>query len=99
MSQVEEMKLEAILSRENLKRAWAAVKRNDGAAGVDRKTIHDTKAHLKQHWPGIREKVVNGSYQQQQCEQSRYPKQVVEAACSASRRYKTGCCNKRSIKY
>jgi len=63
MSSMEEVKLEAILSQENLKRAWAAVKRNDGAAGVDRKTILDTKAHLKQHWPGIREKILNGSYQ------------------------------------
>lgn len=63
MSQMEEAKLEAVLSQENLKRAWAAVKRNDGAAGVDRKTIDDTKAHLKRHWPGIREKLLNGSYQ------------------------------------
>lgn len=63
MSQMEEVKLEAVLSQENLKRAWAAVKRNDGAAGVDRKTIDDTKAHLKRHWPGIREKLLNGSYQ------------------------------------
>lgn len=63
MSQMDEVKLEAILSQENLKRAWAAVKRNEGAAGVDRKTIYDTKAHLKRHWPGIREKILNGSYQ------------------------------------
>lgn len=63
MSQMEEVKLEAILSPQNLKKAWAAVKRNDGAAGVDRKTIDDTKAHLKQHWPGIREKIANGNYQ------------------------------------
>lgn len=63
MSQVEEVKLEAVLSQENLKRAWAAVKRNEGAAGVDGKTIHATQTHLKQHWPGIREKLLNGSYQ------------------------------------
>ena len=63
MSQMEEVKLEAVLTQENLKRAWAAVKRNDGAAGVDRKTIDDTKAHLKRHWPGIRDKLLNGSYQ------------------------------------
>lgn len=63
MSHMEEVKLEAILAQDNMKRAWAAVKRNDGAAGVDRKMILDTKAHLKRHWPGIREKLLNGSYQ------------------------------------
>ena len=63
MSYREAVKLEVILSPENLKRAWAAVKRNDGAAGVDRKTIADTEAHLKQHWPGIREKIMTGNYQ------------------------------------
>ena len=63
MSQMEEVELEAILSQENLKRAWAAVKRNDGAAGVDRKTIQDTQVHLKQHWAGIREKILTGNYQ------------------------------------
>jgi group II intron reverse transcriptase/maturase len=60
---MEEVKLEAILLPENLKRAWAAVKRNEGGAGVDGKTIHETKAHLKQHWPSIREKLLNGTYQ------------------------------------
>lgn len=67
MSTMEERKtevtLETILSPHNLKRAWAAVKRNDGAAGVDRKTIQGTKLHLKQHWPSIREKLVTGHYQ------------------------------------
>ena len=63
MSTMKEAKLEAILSQENLQRAWAAVERNDGAAGVDRKTIDDTKTHLKQHWPGIREKIMTGNYQ------------------------------------
>lgn len=56
-------RLEAILSRENMQRAWAAVKRNDGAAGVDRLTIAATEAHLKTHWPGIREKLLAGDYQ------------------------------------
>jgi len=63
MSQMERVNLESILSQENLKEAWAAVKRNDGAAGVDRKTIQDTKAHLKVHWPDIREKILTGNYQ------------------------------------
>lgn len=54
--------LEAILAQENLKAAWAAVERNDGAAGVDRKSVKDTKTHLKRHWPDIREKLRSGEY-------------------------------------
>lgn len=57
------VELEEVLSRENLLAAWAAVERNDGAAGVDRKTVEATRAHLQQHWPGIREKLYAGSYQ------------------------------------
>lgn len=62
MSETEEVKLEAVLSRENLEAAWRAVKSNGGSAGVDRKTIPATAAHLKTHWPGIREKLLTGAY-------------------------------------
>lgn len=63
MSTKEEVKLEAVITRENLEAAWSAVKSNDGAAGVDRKTIKETAAHLKRHWEGIRDKLMNGEYQ------------------------------------
>ena len=63
MSNTKAVRLEAVLSRENLLAAWAAVKRNDGSAGVDRKTIEATQTHLKRHWAGIREKLLNGTYQ------------------------------------
>jgi len=62
MSDTAEVTLEAVLSRGNLVRAWKAVKRNGGAAGVDRKTIDATWSHLKQHWAGIREKLLAGTY-------------------------------------
>lgn len=55
-------KLEQILSRENLEMAWSVVKHNDGAAGVDRKTISATDEHLKQHWPDILDKLMAGQY-------------------------------------
>jgi len=65
MSQTEDNKivLEEVLSRGNLKAAWAAVKANDGAGGVDRKTIEATRVHLQSHWPGVREKLYAGTYQ------------------------------------
>lgn len=59
---MEALKLEDILAKENMEAAWAAVERNDGAAGVDRKTVAATKQHLKQHWPGVREKLIGDAY-------------------------------------
>jgi len=59
---METVNLETILAQENMKAAWAAVERNDGAAGVDRKSVKETKAHLTQHWPDIRAKLLSGEY-------------------------------------
>jgi RNA-directed DNA polymerase len=61
-TEIHARKLEQILSRENLELAWSVVKRNDGAAGVDRKTIRATDEHLKQHWPDILDKLMAGQY-------------------------------------
>ena len=43
--------MEAVVERENLKRALAQVKRNKGAAGVDGMTVGELPAYLKEHWP------------------------------------------------
>jgi RNA-directed DNA polymerase len=55
--------MEEILSRENVIRAFRAVKRNDGAPGVDGITTRALAAHLRQHWPTIRDKLCAGSYE------------------------------------
>jgi len=39
--------LEAVLSKENMRAAWRAVKANQGAPGVDGRNIEETKAHLR----------------------------------------------------
>ncbi len=54
--------LEAALARENLQRAWARVKANKGAAGVDGLDIEATAAHLRTAWPAIREQLRAGTY-------------------------------------
>jgi retron-type reverse transcriptase len=51
-----------VLASDNLHRAWAAVKANAGAGGVDGKGIGETERHLETHWPGIREKLLRGDY-------------------------------------
>lgn len=50
------------LARENMARAWKRVKANKGSAGVDGRTVLETGEYLKQAWPDIREKLLDGSY-------------------------------------
>jgi len=57
--------MEQVCERENLKRALARVKRNQGSAGVDRMTVAELSGYLKVHWPEIRGKLLAGRYQPQ----------------------------------
>ena len=54
--------MEAILYRENLMKAYKAVKRNKGAPGLDGRSIKQTVEHLKQHWREIEDKLLAGNY-------------------------------------
>jgi RNA-directed DNA polymerase len=55
--------LEAVLEKENLRRAWKAVEANDGAPGVDGMDIERSKAYLREHWEKIEAKLLAGRYQ------------------------------------
>ena len=50
------------LSRQNLKAAWAKVKANKGAAGVDGLDIEATEHKLRTSWPDIRAQLLEGRY-------------------------------------
>jgi RNA-directed DNA polymerase len=54
--------LHAAFTRENLQRALERVKANKGAAGVDGLDIDQTATYLVTAWPGIRERLLSGSY-------------------------------------
>src|SRR6202171_2889477 len=54
--------MEAVVERENLKQALARVKRNKGAAGVDGMSVDGLPAYLKEHWPTIRNPLLEGTY-------------------------------------
>ena len=54
--------LEAIVARDNLRKALAQVRRNKGAPGIDGMTVEALAAHLKDHWPAIRAQLLEGSY-------------------------------------
>jgi RNA-directed DNA polymerase len=60
-----DMLMEEILDPENLREALKRVKANKGSAGVDRMTVDQMPGYLRQHWPGIREHLLAGTYKPQ----------------------------------
>jgi RNA-directed DNA polymerase len=57
--------MEAVVERENMKRASQRVVGNRGAAGVDEMTVEQLKPHLKEQWARIKEELLGGRYQPQ----------------------------------
>jgi len=51
-----------VCERGNLWLAYERVMRNQGAAGVDGIGVSEFKAHLQQHWPTIKAKLLAGTY-------------------------------------
>jgi RNA-directed DNA polymerase len=66
--------MEEICERENLKEALRRVKANKGSAGVDRMTVDGMTDYLKQHWPAIREQLLNGTYEPKPVRRVEIPK-------------------------
>jgi RNA-directed DNA polymerase len=66
--------MEAVVERENLKKALAQVKRNKGAAGVDGMTVGELPAYLKDNWLAIRAQMLEGTYRPQPVRRVEIPK-------------------------
>jgi RNA-directed DNA polymerase len=66
--------MEAIVERNNLRKALARVKANKGAAGIDGMTIEDLAPYLKEHWPTIRAQLLDGIYKPQPVRRVEIPK-------------------------
>ena len=66
--------MEAILERENLNRAWKRVCANKGTPGVDEMEVGKLREHLKQHWPTIKQDLLNGAYKPQPVKRVEIPK-------------------------
>lgn len=66
--------MEEVVERENLKAALRQVKGNKGSAGVDGITVNQLTDYLKQHWPVIREQLLNGTYEPKPVRRVEIPK-------------------------
>ena len=66
--------MEEMVERENLKEALRQVKGNKGSAGVDGITVNQLTDYLKQHWPMIREQLLNGTYEPKPVRRVEIPK-------------------------
>jgi RNA-directed DNA polymerase len=66
--------LEAVVERDNLRKALARVKANKGAAGIDGMTFEDLTPYLKEHWPTIRAQLLDGTYKPQPVRRVEIPK-------------------------
>ena len=66
--------MEEVCERDNLKEALRRVKANKGSAGVDGMTVGGITDYLKQHWPAIREQLLNGTYEPKPVRRVEIPK-------------------------
>jgi RNA-directed DNA polymerase len=66
--------MEEVCERENLKEALRRVRVNKGSAGVDGMTVGGITDYLKQHWPAIREQLLNGTYEPKPVRRVEIPK-------------------------
>jgi group II intron reverse transcriptase/maturase len=54
--------MEAVVADENYRLALGAVKRNHGAAGIDRMTTSQLEPHLQANWWILKDKLLKGTY-------------------------------------
>ena len=66
--------MEAIVERDNVRKALAQVRRNKGAPGTDDMSVDDLGVHLKDHWLEIKAQLLAGSYRPQPVRRMEIPK-------------------------
>lgn len=57
--------MEAVVERENMNKAYEQVRRNGGKPGTDKMSVLELPAYFKEHWPRIKEELLNGTYRPQ----------------------------------
>lgn len=71
---ISEQLMEEVIERENLREALRRVKANKGSPGVDGMRVDELAGYLKEHWPGIRQQLLSGTYKPQPVKRVEIPK-------------------------
>jgi len=71
---IEEQVMEEVCERENCLQALKRVKPNKGSPGIDGMKVEELSGHLREHWPAIREQLLNGTYKPQPVKRVEIPK-------------------------
>src|SRR5689334_20068589 len=71
---LDEQLMEEVCERDNLERAWQRVRENKGSPGSDGMTIDAAVGYLREHWPALRDQLLQGSYQPQPVKRVEIPK-------------------------
>jgi RNA-directed DNA polymerase len=66
--------IERLVERKNMKKAYAQVMRNKGAAGIDNMSVESLKTYLQEKWPEVREQLVRGEYKPKPVRRVEIPK-------------------------
>jgi RNA-directed DNA polymerase len=71
---VSEALVEEVCEQGNLERALKRVQANKGSPGADGMTVGQLPEYLKEHWPQVREQLLNGTYKPQPVKRVEIPK-------------------------
>ena len=66
--------MEVVCERENCEQALRRVQAKKGSAGIDRMSVEQLPAYLREHWPEIREQLFSGTYRPQPVKRVEIPK-------------------------
>jgi len=66
--------MEEVCQRDNLVKALKRVKANQGSPGIDGMRVEELAGYLREHWPRIREQLLQGTYQPQPVKRVKIPK-------------------------
>jgi group II intron reverse transcriptase/maturase len=74
LEQSSEQLMEKIVDPDNLVKAWTKVRSNGGAPGPDGITIAEFPAHCREHWPVVKQQLLEGTYQPSPARRKSIPK-------------------------
>lgn len=66
--------MEQVVERSNMKKAYAQVMRNKGAAGIDNMPVESLMPYVREKWPEIKEQLLKGQYKPKPVRKVEIPK-------------------------